>query len=742
LIDTTEAAIYVHALEIELAWRLEVEFAEIKLMDRIFNPTSVAIIGASRDEKKWGFLVTKYLLEGGYKGRLHLVNPKCPEILGYKAVASVLDISERVDLALVMVSPRAVPTVVEECADKRVGGLVVFTSGFAETGEQGREREKQLVQSARRAGTRIIGPNCMGVFSSFCSMNATGMPSVPKGGIALISQSGNMGLSLFREASEKNVGLSKFISMGNQADIEFHDCLRFLRNDDSTKAIAMFIEGIKDGRAFLREARETVMRKPIVAMKVGRSQSGARSAASHTGSLAGDDIVHEGVFTQSGIVRVKEAGDLLDVAHVLATVQPPRGRRIAIVTDGGGHGSIACDAAESSGLVVPVFSAKTQDGLREILSAAPQILAANNPVDVGDIPFESPEVFSRCCSACLEDPETDMVLIAGLFGGYGSGQIVLSEETKRREEATAHEIVRLAKQFDKPVIVHTIYAKDPVLALQVLRDGGIPVYDLVEKAVRSLASLSLSGELKEKAVQERLEHSMRQRPSKVDAIFGRARAEGRAGLLETEARELVEQYEISVCAGDFAKTQNEAIEVARRIGYPVVMKVISPSILHKSDADCVKLNLRTDDEVALAYDGILRSARKFNEGADVRGVLVTSFVRGGTEIIVGVTRDLKFGPLVMFGLGGIFVELLKDVTFRSVPMSREDAVQMIEGIKGRPILDGGRGRPRCDHGAIVDVLMAVSRLADECPEIVELDLNPISVFEKGLMTLDARAKLR
>jgi acetyltransferase len=391
--------------------------------------------------------------------------------------------------------------------------------------------------------------------------------------------------------------------------------------------------------------------------------------------------------------------------------------------------------------VVPVFSAKTQAKVREMLSAAPQILAANNPVDVGDIPFESPEVFSRCCSACLEDPEIDMALIAGLFGGYGSGQIVLSKETKRREEATAHEIVGLTEQFGKPVVVHTIYAKDPVLALQVLRDGGIPVCDSVEKAVRLLASLSLSGELRQKAVQERLELSMRQRPSEVDEIFRRARPEGRAGLLETEVRELVEQYGIPVCAGDFAKTQNEAIEVARRIGYPVVMKVISPVIIHKTDADCVKLNLRTDDEVALAYDAILRSARKFNGRADVRGVLVTSFAREGTEIIVGVTRDPKFGALVMFGLGGIFVELLKDVTFRSIPMSREDAVQMIEGIRGRPILDGGRRRPRCDHEAILDVLMAVSRLAEECPEIVELDLNPIRVFEKGLMALDARAKL-
>ena len=717
------------------------ESAEIKVMDRTFNPTSVAIIGASRDEKKWGFLVTKYLLEGGYKGRLHLVNPKCPEILGYKAVASVLDITERVDLALVIASPRAVPAVVEQCANKGVGGLVLFTSGFAETGEEGREKEKQLVQSARGAGTRIIGPNCMGVFSSSCSMNATGMPSVPKGGIALISQSGNMGLSLFREASEKNVGLSKFISIGNQADIEFHDCLRYLRNDDSTTAIAMFIEGIKDGRAFMREARETVMRKPIVAMKVGRSPSGARSAASHTGSLAGDDIVHEGVFTQSGIVRVKEAGDLLDVAHVLGTVRPPRGRKLAVVTDGGGHGSIACDAAESSGLVVPVFSAKTQAKVREMLSAAPQILSANNPVDVGDIPFESPEVFSRCCSACLEDPEIDMVLIAGLFGGYGSGQIVLSEETKRREEATAHEIVRLARQFHKPVVVHTIYANDLVFALKVLRDGGIPTYDSVEKAVRSLASLSRSGELKEKGVKERVEHSTRQRPGSVDEILRQARGEGRSGLLETEVRELVRWYGIPVCTGELANTQNEAIEVARRIGYPVVMKVISPRIIHKTDADCVKLNLRNDNEVALAYDEILCNARKFSEEADVRGILVTSLVWGGTETIVGVTRDPKFGPLVMFGLGGIFVELLKDVTFRSIPMSREDAVQMIEGIRGRPILDGGRGRPRCDHGAILDVLMAVSRLADECPEIVELDLNPICVFEKGLMALDARAKL-
>ena len=716
--------------------------AESKLMDRIFNPTSVAVIGASGDERKWGFLVTKYLMEGGYEGRVYLVNPKRPEILGHTALASVLETKEPVDLALIMVSPRAVPTVVEECADKGVGGLVVFTSGFGEAGKEGKERETELVRSARKSGTRIIGPNCMGIFSSSCSMNATGMPQVPKGSIALISQSGNMGLALFREATEKQVGLSKFVSMGNQADIEFHDCLRYLRDDETTGVIAMFIEGIEDGRAFVREARETVKRKPIVAMKVGRSESGARSAASHTGSLAGSDVVHEGVFTQAGIVRVGEADDLLDVAHILATVRPPRGRRMAVVTDGGGHGSIACDAAESLGLTVPVFSAKTQDRLREVLSSAPQVLAVNNPVDVGDVPFESPEVFSRCCSVCLEDPEIDIVLVAGLFGGYGSGQIVLSEDTKRREEATAHEIVRLAKQFDRPVIVHTIYAKDPIRALQVLRDGGIPVYDSVEKAVRSIISLTLAGELKEKVVSERVESSTRPRPNRIDEIFRHVKPEARDSLLETEVRELVQLYGIPTCAGMPAKTRNDAVSAARHVGYPVAMKVISPSIVHKSDAKCVKLNVQSDDEVAQAYDEILRNARAFKEQADVRGVLVASFVQGGTEIIVGVARDPKFGPLVMFGLGGIFVELLKDVTFRSVPISREDAVQMIEGIRGHPILDGGRGRPRCDHGAIVDVLMAVSRLADECPEIVDLDLNPISVFEKGLMTLDARAKLR
>lgn len=643
--------------------------AESKQLHRIFNPACVAVIGASADEKKWGFLVTKYLIEGGYEGRLHLVNPKRPEIMGRRALASVLETKERVDLALVMVSPRAVPTVVQECASKSVGGIVVFTSGFGEGGKEGKERETQLVRSAREFGTRIIGPNCMGIFSSSSSMNATGMPQVPKGSIALISQSGNMGLTLFREANEKQVGLSKFVSMGNQADIEFHDCLKYLRGDESTKVIAMFIEGIKNGRAFVREARETVKRKPIVAMKVGRSESGARSAASHTGSLAGSDVVHEGIFKQAGIVRIGEADDLLDVAHILATVQSPHGGRMAVVTDGGGHGSIACDAAESSGLTVPVFSAKTQDKLREILSSAPQVLAVNNPVDVGDVPFESPEVFARCCSVCLEDPEIDVVLVAGLFGGYGSGQIVLSEDTKRREEATAHEIVKLSKQFDKPVIVHTIYAKDPVRALHVLRDGGIPVYDSVEKAVRSIVSLMLAGEFKEKVISEHVVSSTRPRPNGIDEIFRHAKAEGRNSLLETEVRELVQLYGIPSCAGVFAKTRNAAVSAARDVGYPVAMKVISPSIVHKSDAKCVKLNLQSDDEVAQAYDEILRNAKAFRKEVDVRGVLVTSFIQGGTEIILGVTVDPKFGPLVMFGLGGIFVELLKDVTFRSVPIS-------------------------------------------------------------------------
>ncbi len=712
-----------------------------KLTDRVFNPKSVAVIGASQDERKWGFMVTKQLIAGGYSGRLYLVNPKRPEILGRKAVATILELNEPVDLALAVVGPRAVPSVVADCARMGVGAVVVFTSGFGETGTTGKAREAEMIQVTGNSGTRIFGPNCMGIFNSSCNMNATGMPLVPKGSIALVSQSGNMGLTLFREASKKQIGISKFISLGNQCDVDFSDCLSYLRSDDSTKAIAMFIEGIKDGRAFLREARETVESKPVVVMKVGRSESGARSALTHTGSLAGSDVMHDGVFKQSGIVRVEETGDLLDVAQILATSRPPAGKRLAIITDGGGHGTIACDTAESSGLSVPLLSADTQVRLQTVLSANSTTLASSNPIDVGDLPFESPEVFSKCCDVCLEGSEVDMVLIAGLFGGYGSGQVILSEETKKREETAAHEIVGLVEKYGKPLVVHSIYADDQVQALQILRQASIPVYDSVEKAVRCLAKLRTAAELRSKVVLENTHIPSGRRTNRIGEILRVLKHEGRTRLLETEVRELAESYGVPICKAEIAQSLDESVSAAKTIGYPVVMKVISPDIVHKSDADCVKLNLKSDEEVKQAYLEVLKNAKRWRNRADVRGVLLAPYLRSGVEVIVGITRDNKFGPLIMFGLGGIFVELLGDVVFRSVPISRGDAKIMIDDLRNSRVLLGVRGQPKPDREAITDVLLAVSDLAEGCHEIDELEFNPILAFEKGLLALDARGTI-
>jgi acetate---CoA ligase (ADP-forming) len=712
------------------------------LTDRVFNPKSIAVIGASRDEKKWGFMVAKHLIAGGYSGRIHFVNPRRIEILGRKAFASVLELNEPVELALVLVGPRAVPTVVADCAKVGVGAVVVFASGFGETVSPTKALEAEMVQVARNSGMRIFGPNCMGIFSSSSNMNATGMPLVPKGAIALVSQSGNMGLTLFHEAMKKQIGISKFISIGNQSDVEFSDCLSYLRTDDSTKAIVMFIEGIKDGRSFLREARDAVKSKPVVVMKVGRSGSGARSALTHTGSLAGSDVVHDGLFKQVGIVRVEKTGDLLDVARILATSPPPTGKRLGIITDGGGHGTIACDTAESLGFSVPMFSANTQARLQTILSQNSTSLACCNPVDVGDLPFEFPEVFSRCCEVCLDCSEVDILLIAGLFGGYGSGQVLLSEETRKREETAAHEIVGLVRKYRKPVVVHSIYADDQPKAIEILRQASIPVYDSVEKAVRCLAKLRAAAELRSKVLLGNTRTHPGRRADRIDKILTVLRYEGRTRLLETEVRELAELYCIPVCKAEVAVSLDDTVSVANTIGYPVAMKIISPDIVHKSDADCVKLNLKSDEEVKQAYLEILKNAKRWRDAADVRGVLLAPYLRSGVETVVGITHDNKFGSLIMFGLGGIFVELLGDVVFRSVPISREDANMMIDDLRNSRVLHGVRGQPKSDREAITSLLLSVSNLAEGCPEIDELEFNPILAFEKGVLALDARGTIR
>jgi acetyl coenzyme A synthetase (ADP forming)-like protein len=708
-------------------------------LERILNAESVAIVGASKNETKRGYQAIRTLLEEKYEGRIYPVNPKEKSILGFKCYPSLTDIADPIDVALVATPAKTLPSVLEDCGKKGVNGAVVLAGGFGEIGSQGRKLEDDMVAVAQKYHIRLIGPNTSGMLNLKDNLNLVGLKDAPRGDIALLTQSGNMALTLITEAKIKSSkGFSYYVGVGNEADIKFHEYLEFFRQDPDTKAILMYVEGMRNGREFLQQAQKTTLEKPIILLKSGRSATGKRSAGSHTGALAGISEVAKGAFRRAGIVVIENSDELFPAAETLSSLPPIKNNKVAILADGGGHATIAADLLTDLGIELPELSEKTRTRLQKILPAAASV---PNPVDVAGGTDADPSVFADCAEIILKDSNVGGLLIVGLFGGYG---IRFAESLALMEEDAAHRMGKLVKKRNKPIVLHSLYNSEKPHALDLLRYYNIPVYDSLDISTRCIAVLAEYGSYLASYHTKTTFHFDWKTKANPEGtkIIRKARQDGRHALLEYEAKKLFEIHGAPVSQDCLVQSEDEAVQCALDMGTQVAIKIVSPDILHKSDAGGVRIKLGSEKEIRSAYREIIKNSKTYDAKADIRGVLVSPMADEGVEVIIGTKVDDQFGPVIMYGLGGIMVEILKDVAFRVLPISHTEARKMMEETKSYPILDGVRGTPALDKKALRKLLTLCSDVVESYPEIEEMDLNPVIVHEKGVSIVDARIILK
>jgi acetate---CoA ligase (ADP-forming) len=709
------------------------------MLEHVLNATSVAIIGASRNKTKRGYQAIKTLLADGFEGEIYPVNPKEDTILGLRCYKDITDIPDKVDLALITTPARTIPKILANCGAKGVAGAVIIAGGFRELGEKGRVLEQEMVDAAKANQVRLIGPNTSGMINLKTRMNLVGIQDVPSGSIALLCQSGNMALTLITEATlRKHGGFTYYVGVGNESDIKFHEYLSFFRNDPDTKAILMYVEGMSQGREFLQEAYKTSIEKPIILLKSGRSAKGRKSAGSHTGSLAGMGQVAKAAYERAGIIVIENSDELFPVAETLSSQPPVKNNAIAVLADGGGHATIAADLLTDYGIELSELSEKTKQSLQKIL---PEAASVANPVDVAGGTDADPSIFADCAKILLKDPAVGGLLIVGLFGGYG---IRFEKSLAIGEEQAAHRLGAMGKKRGKPIFVHSLYSAYDSHALDLLRHYDIPVHDSLDIACKSMACLCTYGNyLKTYHAKTNFVLNWREKARpEGNAVISAALAEGRHVLLEHEAKQLIKLHGAPTSVGGMAKTAQEAVAIAEKIDGHVVMKIVSPDILHKSDANGVMLNIKDEAQVKAAFDIIMENARIYDPGADIRGVLVAPMAAKGLEIIIGTKIDEQFGPVIMYGLGGIMVEIMKDVTFWVLPVSSASCKKMIEDTRSSVILSGIRGQKGYDKKALRKLLAMCSELVESYPEIQEMDLNPVILYESGLDVVDARIILK
>jgi acetate---CoA ligase (ADP-forming) len=701
-------------------------------LDPILSPRSIAVIGASRTPSTIGHQILANLLRYGFTGAVYPVNPKAVAVHSVRAVPHVGAIGEPPDLAVICVPKELVPEVAAECGEAGVKGLVVISAGFKEVGGEGVERERQLVEIVHRHGMRMVGPNCMGVLNGHpeVSMNATFAPTMPPFGAAtFVSQSGALGVSVLDYAKEYGIGIGQFVSVGNKPDVSGNDLLLHWEEDESVGAILMYVENFGNPRRFLEIASRITRRKPIIVVKSGRSRVGARAASSHTGALAASDTAVEALLAQAGVLRAASIEELFDMAMAFSTQRLPRSRRTAVLTNSGGPGILAADALETQALELVELHPET---VTRLLPLFPEEASIRNPLDM--IASATPEGYRTALDALLADGNVDSA-VAIFVPPLGISQ-----------EDVAEAIVSVAAR----------HAAKPVLAVLMGREGlpqgraelhraGIPAYIFPESAARGLAALRRQQEWQDRPAADPGAVLPPPAPDRdrVAAILRGARAAGRRKLTEIEALELLDAYGIPTAAARLARDGAAAARIAADIGYPVVLKIVSPQIIHKTDVGGVRVDIGTEEELHLACAEMLDAVKRAAPDAEVAGILVQRMVRGGggRETIAGLTRDRTFGPMLMFGLGGIFVEALGDVLFRLAPIHALDAQDMIQGLRGAALLRGIRGAAPADVAALTAVLLRLSRLAVDWPDIEELDINPLLAFSDGALAVDARVLL-
>jgi len=696
------------------------------MLDAFFNPKSIAVIGASENPQKLGYQVLANVIVSGFKGGIYPINPKSNEISGLKCYASVLDVPEAIDLVVIVVPNIFVATVLEESGKKGAQGAIIITAGFREAGAEGLKMEQQLLEIAKKYNMRIVGPNCLGVIDTLVPMNASFAAGTPEvGSIAFMSQSGALCTAILDYALAENIGFSHFISLGNKADVDEVALLEAWGDDERTNVVIAYIEGLRNGSEFIKIARKTARKKPIIAVKSGRTASGSKAVSSHTGSLAGSDAAYDAAFSQAGVLRAESVQELFYYSVAFAHQPLLRGNRIALVTNAGGPGVMATDALERNRLVLAQLQPETEAALKQFLPAAANI---HNPVDVlGDARADR---YAAALETVLKDPGVDGVLV------------ILTPQTSTEIEGTAEAVARISHQASKPVFGCWMGEKEAFKGTKVLVKNHVPNYPFPEPAVATLGAM-------------RKYYSWLQQPEveienyavdkgAVAKLFEDVRQDGRHTIGDTEAQAILQVYGITTPRSKVAPTPDEAVAHCREIGYPVVMKIASPDILHKSDVGGIIVGVKSDKEARQAFDTLIQRAKAAKPEATIWGAQIQEMVTNAREVIIGMNRDPQFGALVMFGLGGIYVEVLKDVTFRVAPMSRLQARQMVEAIRTYQLLAGVRGQAPSDVEAIVDTILRISQLVMDFPEIAELDINPLLVREKdkGAVAVDMRLILR
>jgi acetyltransferase len=696
-------------------------------INAILRPKTIAVVGASTIPGKIGYTVVKGLLEAGFKGEIYPVNPQATDLLGLKVYASILDIPGPVDAAVITVPAKVVPQVIDECGKKGVKGLMVITSGFSEVGNH--DLEDQIVRQANSYGSRILGPNIVGVLSNSDKLNASFAPFLPLSGRAsLITQSGALLIALDAATYTRRVGFDKLISIGNTADIDIADLVDWLNEDENTTCICLYIEGFKNGRPFIEACRRT--KKPIIALKAGVSAHGAAAAASHTGSLAGAAKVYGAAFQQSGVVQATDLGNLFDRTLALSLLPPMNGDNLLIITNGGGVGVLATDAAEKYGIPLKFAPLDVQ---AEVKKHMPDFGSAKNPVDLTGMAGN--EWYFDSVKYCYAH-------------AWADGLVVLYCETAMTNPMEIAQSIKKAVDesgiTDKPITVSFVGGERSNAAMSWLVENGIPAYPAPDIAVNAMAALREYARMRATVAESIVIGDTSNHAAAMD-IINRARAEGRDTLTEIEAKQVFALYGLPVTSTSLAKTEDEAVALAKKIGFPVVMKIVSPDILHKSDAGGVKVNIKDENAVHEAYGAILANSKAYKADARIHGIAIQEMAPWGTEVILGSINDPTFGPTMMFGLGGIFVEVLKDVTFRVAPVSNGQALRMLGEIRGAPILSGIRGEAPRDRQAMADTVCHYSTMIlDLASEISESDANPVLVYEegKGVKVVDARIILK
>jgi len=693
-------------------------------LEPFFKPSSIAVIGASREPEKVGYRILRNIIESGYKGSIYPINPKASELIGLKCYKSILDVPEIVDLAIIAVPAKIVPQVAEECGKKGVKGLIVISAGFSEVGRDGVFLEKQLLGICKKYGMRMQGPNCLGIINTRICLNASftnAMPTV--GHVAFISQSGALGSAILNWALENKIGFTSFISLGNEADLEAADFLEALGEDEETRVICLYIEGVKNGRRFLKIAEDVSKRKPIIALKAGTTETGIKAVSSHTGSLAGSDAAFSAAFKKAGIIRVWSLEELFNLVLAFEAQPVPKGNNVLIITNGGGPGILTAEACEKIGLELPSLEHKLIENLRKNL---PPQASFSNPLDVlGDADEKR---YFLALQAGLESEKINSLIV------------IVTPQAMTPAEKIAEVIVKARKEsFEKPILTSFMGFKEDSIPIRILKENNIPNYPFPEAIAYVLKNM-YEYYLNLHTPKEELSKTFGLNEEAIRNIIRKAQKEERAVLTIDEAINVAQAADIPMPKAIIVKSIEEVVKAASEIGYPIAMKIVSPEIIHKTDVGGVILHIKNSKEAKEAYEQLIKRVKVSIPQAKISGILLQKMAPPGKEVIIGAVRDPIFGPLLMFGLGGIYVDFFKDVAYRLCPLTRSEAEEMIEETKAYILLRGVRGEKPSDINSLIEVILKISQLMDRFEEILEMEINPLRVYElgKGCLGLDVK----